>query len=51
MTNKESTNMIIRLTQMGHTSKEITEFIAFVSTHNPSEDEVMSVLNEKKDKE
>ena len=44
MTQKESTNVIIKLLERGWTYKEIVEFIAFISTHNPSEDEVKKAI-------
>jgi hypothetical protein len=45
MTQKETTNLIIRLLKKGWSEKEILELIMFISTHNPSEDEVQSALD------
>lgn len=50
MTQKESTNIIIKLKKKGWTGDEITEFIAFIETHNPTEQEVMELVGENKDK-
>ncbi len=44
MTQKESTNVIIRLLEKGWSYKEIVEFIAFIPTHDPSEDEVKKLF-------
>jgi hypothetical protein len=45
MTQKETTNLIIRLLKKGWSEKEILELIMFISTHNPSEDEAQSALD------
>ena len=37
--------MIIRLKKMGYTDKEIIEFLAFVETHTPSEEEAMEAIH------
>lgn len=39
MTQKETTNIIIKLKEMGHTDKEIISFLTFIETHSPSEEE------------
>ena len=39
MTQTETTNMIIRLSEKGWTGKEILALIAYISTHCPSEQE------------
>lgn len=44
MAAKEATNIIIRLTEEGWDAKKINEFIVFIETHSPSEDEAMNVL-------
>ena len=44
MTQNEATNIIIRLTQEGWDPQKINEFIAFIETHKPSEDEAMSII-------
>ena len=44
MTAPEATNIIIRLTQEGWDAKKINEFIVFIETHRPSEDEVMNII-------
>lgn len=40
----EATNIIIRLTQEGWDAKKINEFIVFIETHRPSEDEAMNII-------
>lgn len=42
MTAAEATNIIIRLTQEGWDANKINEFIVFIETHKPSEDEAMN---------
>lgn len=44
MTATEATNIIIKLTEEGWDAKKINEFIVFIETHKPSEDEAMNVL-------
>lgn len=44
MTAKEATNIIIKLTEEGWDAKKINEFIVFIETHSPSEEEAMNVL-------
>ena len=39
MPQKEATNIIIALRREGWDSDKINEFIAFIETHNPSEQE------------
>lgn len=41
---KEATNMIIKLTKEGWDADKINEFIVFIETHSPSEDEAMSII-------
>ncbi len=43
-TAKETTNIILRLTQEGWVANKINEFIVFIETHKPSEDEAMNIL-------
>ncbi len=50
MTQKESTNIIIKLLEKGWSYKDVVEFIAFVSTHNPSEDEVKKAIESASEK-
>ena len=40
MTNKETSNIILRLREIGWTDTEINDFILFIETHNPTESEV-----------
>lgn len=47
MTAKETTNIILRLTQEGWDANKINEFIVFIETHRPSEDEAMNILKNK----
>ena len=47
MTAKEATNIIIKLTEEGWDSNKINEFIVFIETHKPSEDEAMNILKNK----
>lgn len=44
MTANEATNIILKLTQEGWDAEKINEFIVFIETHKPSEEEAMSVL-------
>ena len=44
MTAKETTNIILKLTQEGWDAKKINEFLVFIETHKPSEDEAMNIL-------
>ena len=39
MTRKEATNIIIRLRQEGWDGDKINDFILFIETHNPTEEE------------
>ena len=48
MTASEATNIILKLTQEGWDADKINEFIVFIETHKPSEDEAMSILKNKK---
>ena len=45
MTQKETTNIIIKLKAMGVPDHEILEFLTFIETHNPSEDEARETLS------
>ena len=47
MTPKEAANIIIKLTQEGWDANKINEFIVFIETHKPSEDEAMNILKDK----
>ena len=40
MTQKEATNIIIKLREKGWDGEEITDFIGFIETHNPTEEEL-----------
>lgn len=40
----ETTNIILKLTQEGWDANKIIEFIVFIGTHRPSEDEAMNIL-------
>lgn len=44
---KETTNIILKLTQEGWDANKINEFIVFIETHRPSEDEAMNILKNK----
>lgn len=44
LTAKETTNIILKLTQEGWDANKINEFIVFIETHKPSEDEAMNIL-------
>ncbi|MBQ9606855.1 MAG: hypothetical protein IJV16_06735 [Lachnospiraceae bacterium] len=39
MTHKKATNIIIRLRKEGWSGDKITEFIGYIETHNPTEEE------------
>ncbi len=47
MTAAEATNIIIRSTQEGWDANKINEFIVFIETHKPSEDEAINILKNK----
>ena len=47
MTAKEATNIIIKLTEEGWDANKINEFIVFIETHKPSEDEAMNILKDR----
>ena len=47
MTAAETTNIILKLTQEGWDANKINEFIVFIETHKPSEDEAMNILKNK----
>lgn len=47
MTATEATNIIIRLTEEGWDAQKINEFIVFIETHRPSEEEAMGILRKK----
>lgn len=47
MTANEATNIILRLTQEGWDADKINEFIVFIETHKPSEDEAMKIPKNK----
>lgn len=49
MTKKEATNIIIRLKKKGWSGDEITAFIAFIETHDPTEQEVMELMDKDED--
>ena len=44
MTGKETTNIIIKLAEMGYNNKEINELLVFIETHNPSEEEAKAAV-------
>ena len=44
MIKKEATNIIIKLKKRGWSGDEITEFIAFIETYDPTEQEVMELV-------
>ena len=41
MTQKETSNIILKLRQKGWVDKEITDFLLYIETHNPTEKEVI----------
>ena len=47
MTHKETTNIIIKLKEKGWSADEIIAFIAYVSTHIPSEEEAKQAVERK----
>lgn len=47
MTAKEATNIIIKLTEEGWDANKINEFIVFIETHSPTEDEAMNIIKNK----
>lgn len=47
MTATEATNIIIKLTKEGWDAQKINEFIVFIETHKPSEEEAMNILKNK----
>ena len=44
ITAKETTNIILKLTQEGWDTSKINESLVFIETHKPSEDEAMNIL-------
>lgn len=44
MTQKETTNIIIKLKEKGFSAEEILEILTFIETHSPSEDEAKEAL-------
>ena len=46
MTNKETTNIIIMLRRMGLSGDEIVDFLGFIETHNPTEEELEETKKE-----
>lgn len=50
-TKQKNANIIIKLSQMGHSSTEIAKFLGFIETHNPSEAEVEAALAEAEKRE
>ena len=44
MTATEASNIIIKLMQEGWSAEKINEFILFIETHRPSEEEVKNIL-------
>ena len=44
MTQKESTNIILMLKKEGWSGDKITAFIAYIETHNPTEEEVREII-------
>ena len=49
MTQKETTNIIIKLKEKGWSGDDIVAFLAYIATHEPSEGEAEQALNGKKD--
>lgn len=47
MIRRETTNIIIKLKEKGWTGDEIVAFLAFIETHNPSEEEAQSAIKAK----
>lgn len=43
---RETTNIIIKLSRFGHSNAEINDFIAFIETHNPSEEEAAEAVRQ-----
>ncbi|MBO6148575.1 MAG: hypothetical protein J6O55_04460 [Lachnospiraceae bacterium] len=46
MAQKETTNIIIKLKEKGWTADEIIQFLTFIETHIPSEDEARKALEQ-----
>ncbi len=46
----ETTNIIIKLSEMGHNNDEIVEFLGFIETHTPSEEEVKEATRKSREK-
>ncbi len=44
MPQKETTNAIIKLKEMGHSDREIISFLTFIETHIPSEEEAKEAI-------
>lgn len=50
MTQKEITNLILKLLEWDFNYEDIMELIFFISTHNPTESETREILNAKRNK-
>ena len=46
MTQKESSNIIIKLKQEGWDDKKINAFILYIETHSPTEEETQNIIKE-----
>ena len=47
MTQKETTNIILKLKEKGWNDTEITEFLVYIETHFPTEEEAIRVFDDK----
>ena len=48
MAQKESTNIIIKLSEEGWSGDKINAFIAYIETHIPTEEEVVKIIDKGK---
>ncbi len=51
MTRNERANVIVGLRERGWTDSEITDFMLYVATHVPTDDEIGKSIEEKKTNE
>ncbi|MBR1629169.1 MAG: hypothetical protein IJ679_07885 [Lachnospiraceae bacterium] len=51
MTQKETTNIILKLNEEGWSAKKITAFLTYVAMHNPTEEEVVSIIDQGKEED
>lgn len=46
MPQREVTNIIIKLREMGYSAEQINAFIVFIETHTPTEEEAQAIFED-----